>query len=106
MSVDERLGVVTDADNTLWDTDRVYIDAQLWLLEQVENQVHAQVLEEDRLGYVRAIDQLLAKQHHAGLRYPSILLVMALGSALSGAPRRKAVDDALVSTARREADEC
>jgi putative hydrolase of the HAD superfamily len=39
---------------------------------------------EDRLAFVRAVDQGIAEQHHAGLRYPPRLLVAALGDALHG----------------------
>jgi len=68
----------SDADNTLWDTNSVYAQAQLRLLEDVESYVGKQFQSKDRLGFVRAIDQTIAGKHPSGLRYPAILLTAAL----------------------------
>lgn len=92
---DVRLGVITDADNTLWDTDGVYAAAQLWLLTEVESRTRVRFTGSSRLKYVREIDQSIAKRHHAGLRYPSALLVSALRKVLLGAPVNKAAGESL-----------
>jgi putative hydrolase of the HAD superfamily len=87
--------VFVDADNTLWDTDGVYAVAQLKLLSSVEAILGASTTAQDRLAFVRAIDQGLAERHHSGLRYPPKLLVHALALALAGDPASKAVRRAL-----------
>jgi putative hydrolase of the HAD superfamily len=76
--------VFIDADNTLWDTNRVYADAQLALLADVEIAAGFRAPEIDKLDWLRAIDQLLAEKHHAGLRYPPRLLAKAVALALKG----------------------
>ena len=76
--------VFVDADNTLWDTNAVYAEAQLALLADVEHRVEQQGPAQDRLAWLRAIDQALAERHHAGLRYPPRLLAKATALALSG----------------------
>jgi putative hydrolase of the HAD superfamily len=76
--------VFIDADNTLWDTNRVYADAQLALLADVEIATGFRAPEIDKLDWLRAIDQLLAEKHHAGLRYPPRLLAKAVALALKG----------------------
>lgn len=73
-----------DADNTLWDTDSVFADAQIELLDDVERAVRGSCSTKDRLTFVRAADQELASLHHDGLRYPPVLLVRALSLALGG----------------------
>jgi putative hydrolase of the HAD superfamily len=83
--------IFVDADNTLWDTDRVFADAQLGLLEQIETAAEKKASGDDRLAFVRAVDQALAERHHDGLRYPPRLLARALAEALGGlAPQRAA----------------
>lgn len=76
--------VFADADNTLWNTNVVYAEAQLALLAAVEDHLERRVSTEDRLAWLRAIDQALAERHHAGLRYPPRLLAKAAALALSG----------------------
>lgn len=76
--------VFVDADNTLWDTDSVFADAQIKLLDDVERSVGSSCSTRDRLTFVRAADQELASLHHDGLRYPPALLVRALSLALDG----------------------
>lgn len=76
--------VFVDADNTLWDTDRVFAEAQLGLLSGVESHIGATTATADQLDYVRAIDQAIALRHHAGLRYPPKLLIRAVSFALNG----------------------
>jgi putative hydrolase of the HAD superfamily len=77
--------VLTDVDNTLWDTNEVFAAAQLALLGFVEKAVGATPLEgADRLAFVRSYDQALAERHHAGLRYPVRLLIGALALGLKG----------------------
>jgi putative hydrolase of the HAD superfamily len=76
--------LATDADNTLWDTNRLFADAQLALLERIETTIGQHYLGDDRLHFVRRIDQDLAESHKGDLRYPPGLLARAIGYALSG----------------------
>lgn len=85
-----------DADNTLWDTDRVFAEAQLGLLEQIERATNKTASGKDRLAFVRAVDQALAERHHDGLRYPPRLLAHALLHALGGLPAERAARRALL----------
>ncbi|MBO6947183.1 MAG: HAD family hydrolase [Rhodospirillales bacterium] len=78
------LTILVDADNTLWDTDSIYADAQLALLSEVEKLIGQGVTEGDRLEYIREFDQEIANTHHLHLRYPPVLLVYALGFGLKG----------------------
>jgi putative hydrolase of the HAD superfamily len=89
--------VFVDADNTLWDTDKVFADAQLGMLADVERRLDVMASASDRLGYIRAIDQAIAARHHGGLRYPPRLLVTALGFALRGADAEAAARGARLS---------
>jgi putative hydrolase of the HAD superfamily len=85
--------LLTDADNTLWDTNAVYANAQLRLLEKVEAHVGRSIEAEDRLGFVRGIDQSLALQHPKGLRYPPVLLAASiLGVGVGQASSAQAVE--------------
>lgn len=86
--------VFIDADNTLWDTDGVFAEAQLSLLAAVEKTTGLAGPVEDRLEFVRTFDQQLAQQHHLGLRYPPRLLVDALALGLQGMPYGEAVRQA------------
>lgn len=74
--------LLTDADNTLWDTNGVFETAQLNLLDEIER--HTRPLETgiDRLAFLRTFDQLLAVSHPDGLRYPIGLLISAISGAL------------------------
>lgn len=76
--------ILTDADNTLWDTDSVFSGAQLRLLSSVEEMTSNRYAQDDRLEFVRRYDQALAAIHHAHLKYPPTLLVRALEMALRG----------------------
>jgi putative hydrolase of the HAD superfamily len=87
--------LVSDADNTLWDTDAVYANAQLALLAAVEEATGTRAAGEDRLAFIREIDQELALEHHQHLRYPPPLLVTALGLALSGTSSAQAAKRAV-----------
>ena len=82
MTSSDRKLVFLDADNTLWDTDGVFAYAQLRLLDRVEAAVGAMAEPDDRLAFVRAHDQEIARYHERGLRYPPVLLVEALAAAL------------------------
>lgn len=69
--------ILADADNTLWDTDSVFADAQLAMLANVDQ--HFPGGEHlDPLAHVRAYDQALAQIDRRHLRYPPMLLVRAL----------------------------
>jgi putative hydrolase of the HAD superfamily len=76
--------IYTDADNTLWDTDAVFREAQLGLLGEVETQCERTTRRSDRLEFVREYDQAIAARHHARLRYPPALLMRALRAGISG----------------------
>lgn len=91
--------VFVDADNTLWDTDSVFADAQRNMLKRVEDATGAVANVDDRLAYVRAVDQAIAERHHARLRYPPKLLVRGLEAALAGHPADRAARAAWRSTA-------
>jgi putative hydrolase of the HAD superfamily len=82
--------VFVDADNTLWDTDSVFADAQQNMLKRVEAATNAATDADDRLAYIRAVDQAIAERHHARLRYPPKLLVRGLEAALAGLPTERA----------------
>ncbi|AOS46103.1 hypothetical protein Verru16b_03199 [Lacunisphaera limnophila] len=69
--------IVFDADNTLWDTNSIYREAQLEMLSGVEALADHKVTGE-RLNYVRAIDQKIAESNPAGNRYPPWLLAECL----------------------------
>lgn len=84
--------VLSDADNTLWDTDVVFANAQTDLLEVIETATKKSCMERDRLGFVRRYDQALAAIHHAHLKYPPMLLVRALALALDGTDENTAAD--------------
>jgi len=47
--------VFLDADNTLWDTDGVYEQAQLALLTHVEDRLKTRLHDPDRLGVKGAV---------------------------------------------------
>ena len=87
---DSGLLILTDADNTLWDTDRVFASAQIELLRDVERLTGKNSATEDQLSFVRAFDQELARLHHASLRYPAHLLVRAIIHGLYGSDPRVA----------------
>jgi putative hydrolase of the HAD superfamily len=74
--------VVSDADNTLWDTNSVYAKAQLKLLEEIEQAVGKQLADDDRLSAVRWIDQLIAAQSPENFSYPPYRLAAALRTAI------------------------
>ena len=86
-----RAVLFSDADNTLWDTNAVYAEAQNWLLDRVETEVKVDAKTDGRLAFVRRIDQLLAARHHERLRYPPRLLANALALVLSGVAEERAV---------------
>lgn len=90
--------VFVDADNTLWDTDQIFADAQIGLLADAELSVGTRALTNDRLAFVRAIDQEIAHRHHAGLRYPPRILAKATAMALGGTPVEAAARSARLGT--------
>lgn len=71
--------LVFDADNTLWETDKLYRDAQLALLGSILNELGVVDLGHGKpLSLVRRIDQGIAEAHADGLKYPAELLVDSL----------------------------
>ncbi len=81
--------VLTDADNTLWDTDSVFREAQMGLLKAVKSLIPGPKVS-NQLAFLRSYDQAIAKQHHSGLKYPPDLLVRALILGLAGEKPSKA----------------
>jgi len=86
----------TDADNTLWDTNSAYANAQLNLLHAVEEALQIKKEYRDRLQYIRDLDQRISKLHHLGLRYPTEILVSALTKRLQGLSSESAVKQSLL----------
>lgn len=78
--------LLTDADNTLWDSNRVFAKAQLNLLNRVETVSVSLPLEcpDQRLAFVRKADQGIASRHPRNLRYPPHLLIRVLADTLAG----------------------
>lgn len=87
--------ILSDADNTLWNTDVVFANAQTGLLKVVETATKKICMEGDRLAFVRRYDQALAAIHHAHLKYPPMLLVRTLVLALDGSDANTAADSVL-----------
>ncbi|MGY4473708.1 HAD family hydrolase [Bradyrhizobium sp. USDA 3364] len=87
----------TDADNTLWDTDRVFAAAQLDMLRQIERLTgrDAPQDEDQGLAFLRDLDQKIAATHPDHLRYPPALLAQGLSMVLQGRDVEEAV--ALIS---------
>ena len=85
--------VLTDADNTLWDTDAVFAKAQLSLLTGVERATGKCVSGSGRLSFVREYDQAIAARHHLHFRYPRGMLARALRLGLECIPPSKAAHD-------------
>lgn len=86
---------LSDADNTLWDTDSLYREAQLGLLRNVENATLIEGPREKRLDFVRTIDQTLSLLDHRGLKYPISLLVSAVSQVLQGQSVERATKQAV-----------
>jgi putative hydrolase of the HAD superfamily len=84
--------ILTDADNTLWDTDSIFANAQIELLSVVEAATANRCLEDDKLAFVRRYDQAIAALHHAHLKYPPSMLVSALVLGIKGLDSTKAAE--------------
>jgi putative hydrolase of the HAD superfamily len=97
--------IYTDADNTLWDTNSVYAEAQLGLLKRAEQIAGKCTPSPTPLEYLRQYDQGIAKQHHSHLRYPPSLLIRALVKGLKGEPWEAAVEHVLTHGAVPTEDE-
>lgn len=95
----------TDADNTLWDTDAIFADAQLRLLERAEGIAGRHTPASAPLSYLRQYDQAIAKKHHLRLRYPPVLLIRALVMGLQGATSEAAAATLMVSGATPTSEE-
>jgi putative hydrolase of the HAD superfamily len=87
--------IFIDADNTLWDTDALFAEAQLALLGTAEELCGVRGPTTGRLEFVRAFDQAIAARHHQRLRYPPALLVRALCNGLKGVSPDNAAQRAL-----------
>lgn len=97
--------IYTDADNTLWDTNAVFADAQLYLLEHAEKIAGQPTPSATPLEYLRRYDQAIAKRHHLRLRYPPALLIRALVMGLQGAASEDAAAAVMVTGALPSAEE-
>jgi putative hydrolase of the HAD superfamily len=75
--------LVTDADNTLWNTNAIYAHAQLALLNEVEGLLGFPYRQLDRLSFIRQIDETVAMSNPLRWGYPPQLLVRGLATALS-----------------------
>lgn len=84
--------VYIDADNTLYNTTKVFARAQLGMLERAEAQAGttAGVAEDKRLSYVREVSEHIAELDHRDLKYPPSYLHRALVYRLSGATAENA----------------
>ncbi|MGK9235777.1 HAD hydrolase-like protein [Inquilinus limosus] len=89
----------TDADNTLWDTNSVYAQAQLELLRDIERETgcRAPPAKDGGLAFLRLIDQRIAVDHPDRLRYPPRLLVHGITLALAGESATRAASQALAA---------
>jgi putative hydrolase of the HAD superfamily len=76
--------IYSDADNTLWDTDALFVEAQLLLLQAAEGIAGVPARTSARLEFVRDYDQAIAVRHHSGLKYPPRLLIRALQEGIGG----------------------
>jgi putative hydrolase of the HAD superfamily len=74
---------VSDADNTLWDTDSIYRRAQLVLFDAVHAKVGVAPPPLDPLIYLRRIDERIASGHPLRWKYPPRILINSLAHALS-----------------------
>jgi putative hydrolase of the HAD superfamily len=83
----------TDADNTLWNTDAVFVAAQLEMLHEIERITGRNApADEDRgLAFLRNLDQRIAAVHPDHLRYPPSLLAHGLALVLEGVEVEEAV---------------
>jgi putative hydrolase of the HAD superfamily len=97
--------IYTDADNTLWDTNAVFAEAQIHLLERAEIITGRQTRSSTPLEYLRQYDQAIAKKHHLRLRYPPALLIRALIRGLQGEASEHAAADLIANGAVPTADE-
>ena len=70
--------IVLDADNTLWDTDRLFAEAQTAMLNNICSYMGIAPKLDNTLKFVREIDQSIAASHPAGLKYPPELLASRL----------------------------
>jgi putative hydrolase of the HAD superfamily len=70
--------LITDADNTLWDTNAVFAAAHLHLLKRIEEAHGRSLRRRDRLAAVRELDEGLALALGGRLDYSPRLLVEAL----------------------------
>ena len=75
--------IVFDADNTLWDTNELYAQAQETLVARLEKLTGKRVVG-DRVAYLRRFDEEIAQNHPDGFRYPIRLLTERMYQELSG----------------------
>jgi putative hydrolase of the HAD superfamily len=81
--------IVIDADNTLWDTNRLFVEAQLGMLNDIRSWMGMTGNLTDPLKFVRDVDQSIAAKHPAGLKYPPELLVDGIIKALGNTGKVK-----------------
>ena len=70
------------------------------LLDSVENVISKKAVTNDRLAFVRELDQFIAEKHHARLRYPPRLLIKAVALAIAGTAPQVAAKSAWSDTSK------
>lgn len=91
-----RTHLFTDADNTLWDTNGIFVEAQIAMLRELEiaTGLSAPEAEDRGLEFLRRVDQNIATSHPERLRYPPVLLARGLLFALTGDSADRAAERA------------
>jgi putative hydrolase of the HAD superfamily len=74
------LVLIVDADNTLWDTDDVFADAQRAMIDALER--HGHVLPGDKLAFLREVDGRMF-EYHGRFEYDFRMLPEALIQAVA-----------------------
>ncbi|RCM97812.1 hypothetical protein PA17_01674 [Pseudomonas aeruginosa] len=87
---------ISDADNTLWDTNKIYADSQIRLLSAIEKEIGIAAATPNKLQFIREIDQQISKKHHLALRYPTEILVSAVIMRLQGTSLASSVKQSLL----------
>jgi len=76
--------VLIDADNTLWDTNAVYVAARQCLLDEIRSALGTQVCVQVRSRDLHAIDEAIYRLHKKRYLYPPRFLARAVALVLIG----------------------
>jgi putative hydrolase of the HAD superfamily len=87
--------IASDADNTLWDTNAIYIESHLELLEKIEKDTGLKAQTTDRLSFIRSVDQEIVRLNGGNLQYSPVLLYMGVSNLLKGMPLPQAAKKAM-----------